>query len=108
VGWRRLGTARADDRLPNFIFTPIPPPVKRRPLWSSHIVAQFDEMLSQATGGPLVMGVALHPYIVGQPFRLRHLRSALVHVARHRGKVCLTHTGAIAVHAAGLKPGIIP
>ncbi len=72
------------------------------------IVAQFDEMLSQAVGGPLVMGVALHPYIVGQPFRLRHLRSALAHVAHHRGKVWLTRPGAIASHAASLKPGIIP
>ena len=31
---------------------------------------------------PLVMGIALHAYIVGQPFRLRHLRRALRHVVR--------------------------
>ena len=33
------------------------------------------------------MGIALHPYIVGQPYRLRHLRRALQHVAaaRERG-----------------------
>ena len=33
------------------------------------------------------MGIALHPYLVGQPYRLRHLRRALEHVgrgARHR------------------------
>ena len=72
------------------------------------IVTQFDEMLFQAEGGPLVMGVALHPYIMGQPFRLRHLRSALAHVARHRGRVWLTRPGAIATHAAALKPGLIP
>jgi allantoinase len=29
------------------------------------IVDNFDEMLEQATGVPLVMGIALHPYIVG-------------------------------------------
>jgi len=28
------------------------------------------------------MGIALHPYIVGQPYRLRHLRRALQHL-RH-------------------------
>jgi peptidoglycan/xylan/chitin deacetylase (PgdA/CDA1 family) len=72
------------------------------------IVAQFDEMLSQAEGVPLVMGVALHPYIVGQPFRLRHLRSALAHIARHRGRVWITHPGAIARYAVSLTPGIIP
>jgi allantoinase len=41
------------------------------------IIDQFDEMLEQARHQPLVMGIALHPYIVGQPYRLRHLRRAL-------------------------------
>ena len=49
------------------------------------IIDQFDEMLeqSQATPGrqPLVLGIALHPYIVGQPFRLRHLKRALRRIA---------------------------
>ena len=30
------------------------------------------------------MGIALHPYIVGQPYRLRHLRRALRHIAAAR------------------------
>jgi len=42
------------------------------------IVDQFDEMREQAKTQPLVMGIGLHPYIVGQPFRLRH------HRRRHR------------------------
>ena len=45
------------------------------------IVDNFDEMLAQAKSQPLVMGIALHPYILGQPYRLRHLRRALQHVA---------------------------
>ena len=49
------------------------------------IIDQFDEMLEQsqaASGGEsLVLGIALHPYIVGQPFRLRHLKRALKHIA---------------------------
>jgi peptidoglycan/xylan/chitin deacetylase (PgdA/CDA1 family) len=72
------------------------------------IVAQFDEMLAQSESGPLVMGVALHPYLTGQPFRLRHLRTALAHIAGQRGRVWLTRPGAIAGHAAGLKAGNIP
>jgi allantoinase len=60
------------------------------------IVDNFDEMLAQAESQPLVMGIALHPYIVGQPYRLRHLRRALQHVAAHRGDVWLTTPGAIA------------
>ena len=69
------------------------------------IIDQLDEMLdqTQAPGSaPLVMGIALHPYIVGQPYRLRHLRRALQHVAaaRDKGKVWMTTPGAIYRHAA--------
>ena len=42
------------------------------------IVGQFDELREQSTDEPLVMGIALHAYIVGQPFRLRELRRALL------------------------------
>ncbi len=55
------------------------------------IIDQFDEMLAQSKGQPLVMGVALHPYIVGQPYRMKHLRRALEHVAGHRDRVWITH-----------------
>ena len=58
------------------------------------IVDNFDEMLAQAKSQPLVMGVALHPYIVGQPYRLRHLRRALQHVANAKN-VWLTTPGKI-------------
>jgi peptidoglycan/xylan/chitin deacetylase (PgdA/CDA1 family) len=49
------------------------------------IVDQFDEMQQQSRAQPLVMGIALHPYIVGQPHRLRHLRRALRHVRAASG-----------------------
>jgi peptidoglycan/xylan/chitin deacetylase (PgdA/CDA1 family) len=45
------------------------------------VVDNFDEMLRQSGRQPLVMGIALHPYIVGQPHRLLHLRKALAHIA---------------------------
>ena len=68
------------------------------------IVDQLDEMLEQTravTSPALVMGIALHPYIVGQPYRLRHLRRALEHVAaaRDAGGVWMTSPGAIWRHA---------
>ncbi|MGG7566739.1 polysaccharide deacetylase family protein [Rhodovulum sp. DZ06] len=66
------------------------------------IVDNFDEMLEQSRGQPLVMGVALHPYIVGQPYRLRHLRRALTHIAQRREEVWITTAGEIAEHFAGL------
>ncbi len=68
------------------------------------IVDQFDEMLEQSAEGPLVMGIALHAYIVGQPFRLRHLRRALAHVAAARAAVWRTTAGAIARHYAKVCP----
>ncbi|SDR56633.1 Polysaccharide deacetylase [Rhizobiales bacterium GAS191] len=72
------------------------------------IVDNFDEMLAQAASGPLVMGIALHAYIVGQPFRLRHLRRALQHIARHRDRIWLATSGAIASHVQALPEGIVP
>ena len=64
------------------------------------IVDAFDEMLEQSKAAPLVMGIALHPYIVGQPARLRPLRQALSHIARHRDGIWIATAGAIAEHAA--------
>ncbi|SDP58590.1 Polysaccharide deacetylase [Klenkia soli] len=68
------------------------------------VVATFDEMLEQSRSAPLVMGIAVHPYVVGHPHRLRPLRAALAHVAAHRDDVWLTTAGAIAEHAAPVTP----
>lgn len=65
------------------------------------IVSNFDEMLLQAKSQSLVMGIALHPYIVGQPFRLRYLRNALKHIVNSK-KTWLTTPGGIAGHMDGL------
>jgi allantoinase len=60
------------------------------------IVDNFDEMIEQSCDGPgLVMGIALHPYIVGQPYRLRRLRAALAHVTRDRDRIFLATAGQI-------------
>jgi peptidoglycan/xylan/chitin deacetylase (PgdA/CDA1 family) len=71
------------------------------------IIDSFDEMLAQSERQPLVMGIALHPYIVGQPFRLRTLRAALNHVAAFRDHVWLTRAGEISrfCHA---NPELVP
>jgi allantoinase len=70
------------------------------------IVDNFDEMLDQSRKQPLVMGIALHPYLVGQPYRLRHLRRALQHLAaaREQGDVWFTTPGAICTHMERLQP----
>jgi allantoinase len=72
------------------------------------IVDQFDEMLELSQERPLVMGVALHAYLVGQPHRLRHLKRALRHIAAKREAIWLTTPGAIARHCESLPAGTIP
>jgi allantoinase len=62
------------------------------------IIDQFEEMRRQSEHQPLVMGIALHAMIIGQPFRLRHLRRALEHIASHRDAIWTTTAGAIAHH----------
>jgi len=62
------------------------------------IVDNFDEMQRQSAAQPLVMGIALHPYLVGQPYRLRHLRRALQHLKKSR-RVWWTTPGSICAHA---------
>lgn len=73
--------------------------------FEARIIDQFDEMMEQSRRQSLVMGIALHPYIVGQPFRLRSLRRALTHIAARRRDIWLTTPGQIAEHYAGLFPG---
>jgi peptidoglycan/xylan/chitin deacetylase (PgdA/CDA1 family) len=72
------------------------------------IIDSFDEMLEQSVKAPLVMGIALHAYIVGYPHRLRHLRRALRHIAETRADIWLTTAGAIADHCLTLPAGIVP
>ena len=72
------------------------------------IVDTFDEMVEQASSAPLVMGIALHAYLVGQPHRLRHLRRALTHIAANRDRIWITTAGAVAAHCVNLPKGIVP
>jgi allantoinase len=72
------------------------------------IVDTFDEMLEQSMDAPLVMGIALHAYLVGHPHRLRHLRRALEHIGAARERIWVTTAGAIADHCYALPAGIVP
>ena len=72
------------------------------------IIDQFDEMLEQSRKRPLVCSVVMHPFIVGQPYRLRALRDALRHILSHRDRIWLARPGEVARYAAGLPKGIVP
>jgi hypothetical protein len=73
------------------------------------IVDAFEVMHEECSKRPLVMGIALHAYIVGWPHRFKHLARALKHIV-HRAddRVWLTTAGDIAACAGALPPGTVP
>jgi len=72
------------------------------------IVDHFDEMLLKSEKYPLVFTIVLHPFVIGQPFRLRALRRALDHILKRRDALWLTTPGGIADYIAGLPEGTVP
>lgn len=74
------------------------------------IVAQFDGLVSQCVAQPLVMILSLHPFVVGQPFRIGELQRALAHCVGHphRDRVWWTRPGSVADHCYAQPAGIIP
>ena len=74
------------------------------------IVAQFDEMVEQCTSQPLVMILSLHPFVVGQPFRIGILRNALKHCIGHtkHDRVWWTRPGEVADYCYQMPSGLIP
>jgi peptidoglycan/xylan/chitin deacetylase (PgdA/CDA1 family) len=73
------------------------------------IVDAFEVLHEECDRRPLVMGIALHPYVVGWPHRFKHLARALKQLVREADdKVWFTTAGAIAAHAQSLPAGTIP
>jgi allantoinase len=73
------------------------------------IIDAFEVMRAESDKRPLVMGIALHAYIVGWPHRFKHLARALKHLMHTADdKVWFTTSGAIAAHAALLPAGTVP
>lgn len=69
------------------------------------IVDAFDVLLEESARRPLVMGIALHAYLMGHPHRIGHLREALRYLVRQGGeRVWFTTAGAIDAHYRTLYP----
>jgi allantoinase len=64
--------------------------------FAAMIVDQCDELVEHGGSQPVVMGVALHAHVSGQPFRLRPLRQALRHVQAQGAAVWIADTDRIA------------
>jgi peptidoglycan/xylan/chitin deacetylase (PgdA/CDA1 family) len=58
------------------------------------IVDQFDMLYEEGATTPRFLSIALHPFLVGHPFRARHLERALQHI-RKRQDVWITTGSAI-------------
>ncbi|QDW37295.1 polysaccharide deacetylase family protein [Bradyrhizobium sp. KBS0727] len=76
--------------------------------FATMIADTFEEMLAQSRKQSLVMGIALHPYLVGQPHRLRPLRRALQAIVAKRSDIWITTAGGIAAYSRALPDGIVP
>lgn len=60
---------------------------------------QPDQLHADSADSGRVMALVLHPFVIGQPFRHKHLDQALEYVANHPG-VWLTTSDEIAEHYA--------
>jgi peptidoglycan/xylan/chitin deacetylase (PgdA/CDA1 family) len=59
------------------------------------IVDQFDTMYEEGPTQPRVLSIALHPFLIGHPFRAPYLERALKHIRKHEA-VWITTGAAIA------------
>lgn len=68
--------------------------------FSDMAIDNFDEMLKQSVNQPLVFGITIHTFIVGQPFRIKQFRRVLEKLNEHRDKIWFTTAGNCAEHYA--------
>jgi allantoinase len=68
------------------------------PTFAEMTIDNVDEMLEQSAAQPLVCGIVIHSFIVGQPYRLRRFRHALEHIAALGDRIWFTTPAEIADH----------
>jgi peptidoglycan/xylan/chitin deacetylase (PgdA/CDA1 family) len=61
------------------------------------VVDQFDQLYEDSAQSGRVMALALHPFVIGQPFRHKYLAKALAYIVSREG-VWLTTSDEIAAH----------
>ena len=71
------------------------------PSFEEMMTDNLDELVEQSQQQPLVCGITIHTFIMGQPFRLRRFRKAVEHLAGLPG-VWLTTPGTIASYYTGV------
>jgi len=74
------------------------------------MIDQFEEMVEQSERHPLVMNISVHPFIFGQPYRLRPFRQALEQCMKHKKKndIWFCRPGDVADYCYELPFGTLP
>ena len=74
------------------------------------VTSHFDEQVRQCAKQPLIFSLAMHTFVVGQPYRLAGLRDILTHITNHdeADKIWYCRPRDIFEHASGLPAGTIP
>ena len=49
------------------------------------MIRAFDVLYREGDTQPRVLCLALHPFVMGQPHRIKHLERALAHITKHEG-----------------------
>ena len=55
--------------------------------WTQKCIDTFDRLYQEGSDRPRVMAIAIHPYISGQPFRIKYLEEVYKHMIKHQGVV---------------------
>ena len=58
--------------------------------YANMIIDQFDVLMELKEPHPIVFPLSLHSFIVGQPFRQKHLKRALEHICKRRDEIWIT------------------
>lgn len=53
--------------------------------WAQRCKDQFDRLWQEGAERPRVMAIAIHPYISGQPHRIKYLEEVYAHINGHAG-----------------------
>lgn len=53
--------------------------------WTKKCIDTFDQLYRESEKRPKFMGIAIHPYITGQPFRIKYLEAVYEHMAKFAG-----------------------
>lgn len=55
--------------------------------WAQRCKDQFDRLWQEGAERPRIMAMAIHPYISGQPHRIKYLEEIYAHINKHAGVI---------------------